>query len=253
MTWRLLGVLLTLGALSACGDDATKAADSETHAEAAGDEHWSHDDPGAWGGTCATGREQSPVDLTGARGEDLADIEFDYGPSPVTVANTGHTIQAEYAEGGSIEVDGTTYDLVQFHFHAPSEHTVDGRHAAAELHLVHQDADGHLAVVGVLVEEGPASDAVAPVLADAPAEEGEETEPSAEVDAAGLLPDSPRTFRYDGSLTTPPCTEGVKWMVMSEPVTWSGEQLAAFTGLYGGSNRPVQPLGDRVEVVDTTD
>lgn len=248
-------MLLTLTALAACGEDPAGPTDPapESHAEAAGDEHWSHDDPAAWGGTCATGTEQSPVDLTGARGVDLADIEFDYAPSAVQVANTGHTIQAEYGAGSSIEVDGTSYDLVQFHFHAPSEHTVDGRHAAAELHLVHQDSAGQLAVVGVLVEEGPASDAVAPVLAEAPAEEGAEADPSAEVDAAGLLPDSSRTFRYDGSLTTPPCTEGVKWMVMSEPVTWSGEQLAAFTSLYGGSNRPVQPLGDRVEIVDTTD
>lgn len=252
MTWRLLGVLLTLAALSACGDDATEPAAPETHAEAAGDEHWSHDDPGAWGGTCATGTEQSPVDLTGARGEDLADIEFDYGPAPVTVANTGHTIQADYADGGSIEVDGTAYDLVQFHFHAPSEHTIDGEQAAAELHLLHQDDDGNLAVIGVLVEKGEPNKGVAPVLEDPPYREGTETEPEATIDADDLLPESLLTYRYDGSLTTPPCSEGVQWLVMAEPVTWSAAQLTAFTDLYDGSNRPVQPLGDRVEVVDAT-
>lgn len=249
MTSRLLGVLLLcLSALTACGDDVPGAAGEEIVEHPV--EHWSHDDPDAWGETCTTGTKQSPVDLTDASAEDLAEIEFDYQPSEVTVANTGHTIQAGYGTGSAIGVDGTWYDLIQFHFHAPSEHTIDGENAAAELHLVHQDDDGNLAVVGVLVSEGTANEAVAPVLDDLPDDEGEQTEPETEVDADGLLPDGHLTFRYDGSLTTPPCSEGVRWMVMTEPVTWSAEQLAAFTDLYDGSNRPVQPLNDRVELVD---
>ena len=171
----------------------------------------------------------------------------------MTVTNTGHTIQANYGTGSAIGIDGTWYDLLQFHFHTPSEHTIDGEQAAAELHLVHQDDDGNLAVVGVLVTEGEANAAVAPVLEDAPDHEGQQREPATEVDADGLLPESHLTFRYDGSLTTPPCSEGVRWMVMTEPVTWSAEQLAAFTDLYDGSNRPVQPLNERVELVDSTE
>ncbi len=170
----------------------------------------------------------------------------------MVVSNTGHTLQAGYGSGSTIGVDGTRYDLIQFHFHTPSEHTIDGEHAAAELHLVHQD-DGNLAVVGVLVEEGAASEAVAPVLEDPPDAEGEQREPETPVDAAGLLPEGHATFRYDGSLTTPPCSEGVRWMVMTEPVTWSAEQLTAFTDLYDGSNRPTQPLHDRVELLDSTE
>ena len=108
-------------------------------------------------------------------------------------------------------------------------------------------------MIGVLVEEGAANAAIAPVLEDPPDREGEETEPATVIDADGLLPDVRLTYRYDGSLTTPPCSEGVRWMVMTEPVTWSAEQLATFTDLYDGSNRPVQPLGDRVELVDTTE
>ncbi len=244
-------LVLGLSALTACSGDAPEAAGEEVIEHPV--EHWSHEDPDAWGETCTTGTEQSPVDLTGATSEDLADIDFDYQPSEVVLSNTGHTIQAGYGSGSAIGVDGTWYDLVQFHFHAPSEHTIDGEQAAAELHLVHQDDDGNLAVVGVLVEEGDANDAVAPVLEDLPDDEGEQTEPETQVDADGLLPEEHLTFRYDGSLTTPPCSEGVRWMVMTSPVTWSSEQLAAFTGLYGGSNRPVQPLNDRVELVDSTE
>ena len=252
MTPRLLGVLLSLCVVASCAADA----DDETpEASEAGqvEEHWTHEDPEAWGGECATGDQQSPVDLTDAQPRDLADIEFDYQPSAVTVSNTGHTIQADYGTGSAIGVDGAWFDLVQFHFHAPSEHTVDGEHAAAELHLVHQDDEGNLAVIGVLVEKGEPDDGVAPVLEDVPYRAGTETEPDARIDADELLPESHLTYRYDGSLTTPPCSEGVQWLVMTEPVTWSAAQLTEFTDLYDGSNRPVQPLGDRVELVDSTE
>jgi carbonic anhydrase len=167
------------------------------------------------------------------------------------VANNGHTIMASYPPGRSIAVDGETYELLQFHLHAPSEHTVDGVPAAAELHLVHQADDETLAVVAVLIEEGAAEPDVASMMEQVPAVEGEEVDPGA-VDPLALLPDTRSTWRYDGSLTTPPCSEGVKWMVMAEPVTWSADQIAAFTELYDGSARPVQPLNDREPVLDAT-
>ena len=250
---RLLGALVPLLLVAACAsgpDDASPEAAAEA---GQAEESWTHDSPEEWGGQCATGTRQSPVDLTAAEPEDLADVQFDYQPSAVTVANTGHTLEAAYGTGSAIGVDGTWFDLVQFHFHAPSEHTIDGEQAAAEIHLVHRDDDGNLAVVGVLVEQGEPNAGVAPVLEDPPYREGTETEPEARIDADDLLPESLLTYRYDGSLTTPPCSEGVQWLVMAEPVTWSAAQLTAFTDLYDGSNRPVQPLGDRVQLLDTTE
>lgn len=252
MTPRLLGALLPLLLVAACGTDADDEAPEDTTEAGQVEASWTHESPEEWGGECATGTRQSPVDLTDAQPEDLADIEFDYQPAAVTVANTGHTLEAAYGTGSAIGVDGAWFDLVQFHFHAPSEHTIDGEHAAAELHLVHRDDDGNLAVIGVLVEKGGPNEGVAPVLEDVPYREGAETEPEARIDADDLLPESHLTYRYDGSLTTPPCSEGVQWLVMREPVTWSAAQLTAFTDLYDGSNRPVQPLGDRVQVLDDT-
>jgi len=243
---------LCLGSLVACTSDDTTADPGE---DRAAEHSWSYAEPAAWPSTCATGKQQSPVDLTGATGEDLADVTFDYVPGEVTVTNTGHTALAAYPPGSSIELDGVTYELVQFHVHAPSEHLVDGEEAAAELHLVHQAADGTLAVVGVLVAEGAASTSITPYLDAIP--EDVDTGTSAgtsagTVDAAGLLPESPLSWRYDGSLTTPPCTEGVHWTVMEEPVTWSADQIAAVTERYAGSHRPVQPLGVRELIADTT-
>ena len=253
MTPRLLGALVPLLLVAACASDPDDEASGASAPAGQVEGSWTHDSPEEWGGDCATGTRQSPVDLTGAEPEDLADIELDYQPSAVTVANTGHTLEATYGTGSAIGVDGTWFDLVQFHVHAPSEHTIDGEQAAAELHLVHRDDEGNLAVIGVLVEKGAPNAGVAPVLEDPPYGAGTETEPEATIDADDLLPESLLTYRYDGSLTTPPCTEGVQWLVMAEPVTWSAAQLTAFTDLYDGSNRPVQPLGDRVPLLDTTE
>ena len=253
MTPRLLGALVPLLLVTACATDADDETPEAATEAGQVEEHWSHEHPEEWGEQCASGSRQSPIDLTDPEQQDLADIDFDYQPSAVTVANTGHTIQAAYGAGSAIGVDGTWFDLVQFHFHAPSEHTVDGTHAAAELHLVHQDDDGNLAVIGVLVEKGKPNQGVGPVLRDAPRIEGMEAEPQSKIDADDLLPRSLLTYRYDGSLTTPPCSEGVQWLMMAEPVTWSPAQLTAFTDLYDGSNRPVQPLGDREQVIDTTE
>jgi carbonic anhydrase len=239
---------LCLGSLVACTSDDTTADPGE---DQVAEHSWSYAEPAAWPSTCATGKQQSPVDLTGATGEDLADVTFNYAPGEVTVTNTGHTALATYAPGSSIELDGVTYELVQFHVHAPSEHLVDGEEAAAELHLVHQAADGTLAVVGVLVTEGVASTSITPYL-DAIPDDVDAEASAGEIDAADLLPESPLSWRYDGSLTTPPCTEGVHWTVMEEPVTWSAEQIAAVAERYAGSHRPVQPLGERELVADTS-
>lgn len=244
-----LAVLVTAAALSSgCtgSDPASDGADPAAQTK----HEWSYDDVGAWDETCATGREQSPVDLTGARIRDLPDLGVDYRPAPATVLDNGHSIQTSFDGAGSLELDGETFELRQLHFHSPSEHVVEGASYAAEIHLVHEATDGRLAVVGVLVEEGSANPLVAEVLDLAPAEGAEPVSVPEPVDPAAVLPTDRRAFRYDGSLTTPPCTEGVSWAVLAEPVTWSPEQLADFAERHPDSHRPPQPLEGRILLRD---
>ena len=159
--------------------------------------------------------------------------------------NTGHTVQVNVDPGSGITLDGTRYELLQFHFHHASEHTVAGVQLPMEMHLVHRSDRGAFAVVGVLLGEGAANEALAPIWARIPSHAGSaEALPDA-VEVAALLPEPRTAWRYRGSLTTPPCTEGVAWIVMSEPVTLSAAQIRAFGALYARNFRPVQPLGRR--------
>ena len=272
----LIGALLVV---SGCGSDSdganrasttvatsADAATTTTTTAAAGHDaapHWTYegeDGPEHWGDVaeayeaCEAGTEQSPIDLTGAveaSDADLPDLTFDYHPSALALMDNVHTVQAAYDPGSTLVVDGETYELKQFHFHAHSEHTVDGKAAPLELHLVHarEDDQGvtHLAVVGVLIVEGAENPAYASVLDHLPTEVTEEPEAvdGQTVDAAALLPTDRTFFHYEGSLTTPPCSEGVSWQVMTTPVELSAGQIAAFTARYDDDFRPVQPLGDR--------
>jgi carbonic anhydrase len=203
--------------------------------------HFSYGEP--WGGTCASGREQSPINLHAAGGF-APKLEFEYWPSRTRLINNGHTVQLEYDPGSALTVDGVRYALVQMHFHHPSEHTLDGTGAALELHLVHKSADGKLAVVGVLLREGAANRWLEAVLHALPSE-GERAELDARINAADLLPASRRVFAYRGSLTTPPCSEGVSWFVMQSPSEISADQLAPFARLYPDNHRPPVPLNGR--------
>jgi carbonic anhydrase len=234
--------------------DAAHAADTHTA-------HWSYSGdtgPAEWGAlnpeyaACATGTAQSPIDVDTVKEENLVNLAFNYNPSNVTIVNNGHTVEVVYDPGSFFTLDGEQYDLKQFHFHAPSEHTVDGQPAAIELHLVHQAAAGKKAVVAVLINEGAANPAFQPVWDHLPAAEGPEQEYDVKVNAADLLPADQTTFRYAGSLTTPPCSEGVSWFLMIRPIEMSAEQIAAFTAIYDGNNRPVQPLNGRTVQADTT-
>ena len=243
--------------LSACASKTPKPAPTATATQP----HWAYegnDGPSHWGEidpsyeACSTGKEQSPIDLTAADQKDIANVVFHYNPSKVNIINNGHTIQVNYDKGSTIEVDGHSYTLLQFHFHAPSEHSINGKLADAEIHLVHKDANGKLAVIGILINKGPASSAIQSFWSNLPAQAGPLQKTDAQVNANDFLPTIQTTYRYEGSLTTPPCTEGVQWIVMTQPITFSEEQLAAFTKLFNGSNRPVQPLNGRSEVQDTT-
>lgn len=261
MKTKLFSLFLLAGlALSACTPAATPEPE-HTEAPAAHAVHWTYEGeegPEHWGdlapeyATCGTGTSQSPIDLTNAADQDFTNISFHYQPSEVKILNNGHTVQVNYDAGSYIEVDGQRYDVLQFHYHAPSEHAVDGKLYAAELHIVHKNAAGELAVVGILFEEGAENAAFAELLAHLPAEESPETDAGFKVNATDFLPEVQTTFRYSGSLTTPPCSEGVSWFVMTSPIQLSADQIAAFEHVHEGNNRPVQPLNTRTLSEDTT-
>ena len=214
--------------------------------------------PSHWGElgypVCAQGEHQSPIDISAANRRGLRDPQFAYGTIELTLAATGHGVEAAPVGGSPAQTvihEGRTYTFAQFHHHAPSEHQVDGLHYPAEIHFVHRAKDGSLAVFGVLVKGGGAqNEAWQPVL-DVITEATEDpAELSATVDLDALLPQDRRSFRYAGSLTTPPCTEGVTWTVFTTPVVVSSQQLNDMLEAYSGNNRPVQPLNDRTVIED---
>lgn len=246
--------------LSACSAAATPTPAAEVQPTAA-PVHWTYEGeegPEHWGdlspdyAACSTGKSQSPINIEAPAAEDLPNIVFNYQPSEVNILNNGHTAQVNYDEGSYIELDGVKYNVAQFHYHAPSEHTVDGKTFAAELHIVHKTADGKLAVVGLLLQEGAENAGLAPFINNLPKEKADVKDAGVKINVADLLPSVLTTFRYSGSLTTPPCAEGVSWLVMTTPIEASAEQLAALEGLFEGNNRPVQPLNERSLVEDNT-
>ena len=217
--------------------------------------HWSYEGeggPAQWAAmkpdfaTCATGKRQSPIDLRDGIRVQLDPVQFDYRPSGFRVIDTGHTVQVNVDGGSTIEVTGRRYELQQFHFHRPSEERIDGRAFDMSAHLVHKDAEGRLAVVAVLLEGGSAHPLVQTVWNNLPLERGEEVPARGAIDLNALLPAERGYFTYMGSLTTPPCSEGVLWMVMKQPVAVSAEQIAIFSRLYPMNARPVQSASGRL-------
>lgn len=221
---------------------------------------WSYEGstgPAHWGSlsyayrTCSDGSAQSPVDVKRARARRLRNIVFDYQASAdVKAVNTGHTVEWDFPAGSaSIAVDGVKYPLIQMHFHTPSEHRVGGHSYPLEIHVVHKTASGAAAVVGFLVKRGAANRRWAPLVAALPASGSRMVD---DVDLRRLMPSDPRTFRYMGSLTTPPCDEGVHWNLMRRPIEMSAGQIARFRAIFDGNRRPVQPLNGRTIVRDTS-
>ncbi|MBI2567806.1 MAG: carbonic anhydrase family protein [Candidatus Schekmanbacteria bacterium] len=243
---RSLAVLifaLTLALSIGCG-----------HSEGEHEKHWGYADetgPAHWGemkpefAACKTGTAQSPVDLTNAPASDLQALEFRYAPTPVEIANNGHTIQVNVKPGSFLVVGDQKYELVQFHFHSPSEHTIGGKSFEMAAHLVHKNAEGKLAVVGVLMSAGAENAFLAPIWERLPKAGETINEGEHAFDLSTFLPAHHARFEYMGSLTTPPCTEGVRWLVLKEPVQVSPEQLEAFRLMYNGNARPTQPLHER--------
>lgn len=209
-----------------------------------GPSHWAQLAPE--NATCGSGQRQSPIDITDGIKVDLDAVQFDYRPSGFRVVDNGHTVQVNVAPGNTIEVLGRHYELVQFHFHRPSEERIDGKPFDMVVHLLHESADGKLAMIAVLLEKGSAQPVVQSVWNNLPLEKGDEVAAKGPIDVSALLPSDRRYYTYMGSLSTPPCSEGVLWMVMKTPVQISPEQLAIFARLYPMNARPIQPQHGRI-------
>jgi carbonic anhydrase len=222
----------------------------------ASDLHWTysgeHSGPAEWGALspdfaeCKLGTHQSPIDIRAAKAADLPAITFNYQPSPLAVIDNGHTIQVNYAPGSWIDVGGARYELVQFHFHKPSEEKIDGKPHAMVAHLVHKNAEGKLAVVAVLLDGGGASATIDAIWKNLPAEkEKAVVVPGVSVDASTLLPKDHAYYTFQGSLTTPPCSEDVRWLVLKSPVRIADGEVADFGKIYPMNARPTQPTNGR--------
>ncbi|HKI25836.1 MAG TPA: carbonic anhydrase family protein [Candidatus Sulfotelmatobacter sp.] len=215
-----------------------------------GVDHWGDLDPEY--AACKAGREQSPIDIRNAEKADLPALRFEYHSEPLKyLINNGYTIRVNYhdaAGSGNFLVAGDRrYQLTQFHFHRPSEEYVEGRPYAMVLHLMHQSVDGKIAGVAVLLQVGKANAAIQKIWDHMPMTEGGEKEISGvEVNPAAMLPRDTSYYTYMGSLTAPPCTEGVTWFLLKTPVDISAEQISAFAKLYPHDVRPLQPLNGRV-------
>jgi len=220
------------------------------------DIHWSYEGDGGpanWAkidsknSLCATGQRQSPIDIGEGIKVDQEAIRFDYRPQRVNIEDNGHTIQVNVNEGNTIRVMGRTYELKQLHFHRPSEEKVSGKRFDMVVHLVHKDDEGHLAVVAILLERGETEQPVVQTIwNNLPLEAHSSTNPSAALDVFRLLPTDRSYYTYMGSLTTPPCSEGVLWMVFKQPVIVTPEQIAVFSRLYKNNARPIQPANGRL-------
>jgi carbonic anhydrase len=210
----------------------------------AGPENWSKVD--AKNAMCAMGRNQSPIDLTAPIKAELAPLKLAYSTNSSDIVNNGHTVQVNYAAGSTLNVDGRAFELKQFHFHAPSENKVGGKQFPLEAHLVHADKDGNLAVVAVMFQEGAANALLTKLWESMPTKAGAKAALSGALNVSDLLPADRSYYRFNGSLTTPPCSEGVRWFVMKAPASVSKAQVAQFAKAVGfANNRPVQPLNAR--------
>jgi carbonic anhydrase len=232
--------------------------------------HWGYDGadgPTNWASLtpvyalCGEGKHQSPVNIVKADVKGGAVWKLDYKTTSLRIAHNehmdeiidnGHTIQVTVDEGSTFTFGDKTYNLKQFHFHTPSEHTIDGQHAPMEMHMVHQHEDGSLAVVGVLFKAGEVpNENFTKIIANLPDAKGESKHiTDVNLELKVHLPSDNYAYHYVGSLTTPPCSEGVQWLILRDPVSLTADQIAAFSRRIGPNNRPTQPVNDRVISVD---
>jgi len=218
--------------------------------------HWNyeqgHEGPSHWAElnpafeTCATGLNQSPIDIRKAVKADLPVLQFNYGVVAPVFVNNGHSIQVNLPAGQTLVVGDKTYELLQFHFHTPSEEALNGKRTAMVGHFVHKNAAGELGVIGVLMQPGKTNAAFAPIFEHLPRKGEKITVDDLKLDLAALLPGNKGYYSFEGSLTTPPCSEGVNWMVMKTPIQLGVEQIKAFRRIFNANARPIQPLNGRI-------
>ena len=259
----VIGITLLMFCLN--GQSKESPAGQETSQHGDNKPHWGYgpnNGPASWGkmyrdwSLCAEGKAQSPIDLAGgAVQKNSEQMKLAFPPAHLRIVHqthvleaidNGHTIQINYDQGETLTIGNKSYELRQYHFHSPSEHTVNGRHFPMEMHLVHVSKDGRLAVIGVLIEEGQHNAAFNAIWSNLPQKTGQEVHiENVQVNIDDMLPRNKRTYRYSGSLTTPPCSEDVRWFVYAEPIKLSGDQITAFRNIFHGNNRPTQPLNAR--------
>lgn len=218
--------------------------------------HWNYErgpeGPAAWGQleptfeACAKGSTQSPIDIRQTQKAALPALQIQYKPIDLNIVNNGHTVQVLGGSGQTLTVGDKTYELQQFHFHTPSEEAINGKRAAMVGHFVHKSADGGTGVISVLFQPGKTNAAYAPVFDHLPRKGERITVDGLSLDLGALLPADKGYYAFKGSLTTPPCSEGVSWMVLKQPVRLGAEQIKAFRRLYNANARPIQPLNGRV-------
>jgi carbonic anhydrase len=229
----------------------------EAHAADAVPPHWSYSGetgPAHWGSEdpsfaiCGIGKHQSPIDIEKAAVKALPELKFDYKDTPLKVTDTGHSFQVNAQSGsGGFTVGDEHYDFVQVHFHQPSEELVHGKHYSMVAHIVHKNAKGELAVVAVLIRAGKTNEFLQPIFDNFPAKGTAETDVAGKtVNMGKFLPEHHGYYTFDGSLTTPPCSENVRWFVLKTPVEASAAQLQEFKARYAHDNRPTQPLNGRL-------
>jgi carbonic anhydrase len=236
---RALGVLAALAACPACASRSFAAEGAHWSYEGAGGpSHWGDID--AASRVCATGSQQSPIDVDATIRAELPPLKIQWAKSADTIVNNGHTIQLSAAPGSTLTLGDDEYKLVQFHFHRPSEHLIDGKSFPMEAHFVHQHSSGRLAVVGVLMTTGKANPDFNKVVATMPGKEGPAVKADPAIDPNGFLPNNLTYYRYNGSLTTPPCAETVAWLLLTQPIEVAEADVAAFAKLYAMNARPAQ-------------
>lgn len=220
--------------------------------------HWSYEGkagPEHWGElaadyqTCHNGKYQSPIDIKNAVNGKLPPLGLEFHTSAETLVNNGHTIQINVDDEDDFRLDGDIFQLKQYHLHTPSENQIAGRSFPLEAHFVHSNAAGELAVVAVMFDIGEENPALNPILAAIPPQLNHSVTVDKQVNLRPLFPADLHYYRFSGSLTTPPCSEGLRWLVMKQPVTLSQSQLDAFRqALKSSNNRPLQPLHGRIVV-----
>jgi carbonic anhydrase len=216
---------------------------------AEGAHHWSYEGdggPAKWGDldaaskVCSIGSQQSPIDIEATIKSRLPALGINWAKSADTIVNNGHTIQLNFAAGSTMTLGDVRYKLLQLHFHRPSEHLIAGKNFPTEAHFVHRAESGALAVIGVLMASGTPNAAFSRIVSTMPANEGPAVKADARIDPHALLPARLGYYRYPGSLTTPPCSEIVEWLVLTAPVQVAAADVAGFARLYPLNARPVQ-------------